>query len=586
MNKPRFYISKTIIHYAVRSKFLLLFSLISTVVLMVLTTMAPLYIKTILDDYLALASTFERNTLIKEVVELLMIYFILTLVAVILRYIVNVVFNLAAMRLELDIRNDAIEKIDRLPVDYYSLEPDGKIVAKITSDSSGVRALYSVVFTIVQSVINLVIVYIGLWFLNEELALYILFITPFVLIWITVFRKKLNVLSVKIRETSSRMTGKLNELVSGALIIQAFNQEEAMLGDYEAMVNTYVTNELKRVKIAVYLGWELLIFLKRVVDAAIIAFFGLLFLRDPSLITAGLIYVYLNYIDRIFQPINQIFNNLNELENALVSAHRVFDFIDEEEDLMILGLESPKEVKGDIRFENITFAYDGINPVLKNIYLHVKPGMTVGVVGHTGSGKSSMMNLLLRFNDYTEGEIYLDDKPIQHYSKQGYREHIGIVLQNPSIFAGTIKSNVTMERDYSDEQVIDILHKVGAEFLLNKFSDGIHSEIKYRGENLSMGEKQLIAFARIMLRNPKILILDEATANIDSETEVLIKEAMKRLVKDRTTFIIAHRLSTIKDADKIVVVDHGKIIDEGTHKALYERCMVYKDIYDSQYLNV
>jgi ATP-binding cassette subfamily B protein len=193
------------------------------------------------------------------------------------------------------------------------------------------------------------------------------------------------------------------------------------------------------------------------------------------------------------------------------------------------------------------------------------------------------MNLLLGYNDYQEGNLLVDGVDIKTYNKTSYRKNLGIVLQTPALFAGTIKSNITMEREYSDEEVINVVKAVGAEYMLSKTEYGINMPISFKGENLSLGEKQLISFARILLRNPKILVLDEATANIDSETETRIKQAMDVVAKGRTTFIIAHRLSTIKDADKIVVLDKGKIVGEGTHQSLYEVCDIYKDMYDSQF---
>ena len=209
----------------------------------------------------------------------------------------------------------------------------------------------------------------------------------------------------------------------------------------------------------------------------------------------------------------------------------------------------------------------------------------IGIVGHTGSGKSSLMNLLLGYNDYQSGMLLVDGVDIKKYNKASYRENIGIVLQTPALFKGTLKSNITMERDYSDEEVINVLKAVGADYMLKKSELGLDMPISFRGENLSLGEKQLISFARILLRNPKIVVLDEATANIDSETELKIKNAMNVIAKGRTTFVIAHRLSTIKNADEIVVLNNGQLVGKGDHLSLYENCPSYKIMYDSQFNN-
>ena len=289
----------------------------------------------------------------------------------------------------------------------------------------------------------------------------------------------------------------------------------------------------------------------------------------------------------MINPINAIFNNLNELEDSMVGATRVYMFIDEANDTRIhTGLEAPNDIKGVVDFKNITFAYVEGKNVLNDVSLHVDAGKTIGIVGHTGSGKSSLMNLLLAYNDNQEGSLMVDGVDIKEYNKASYRKNLGIVLQTPALFAGTIKSNITMEREYSDEDVIRVLKSVGAGYMLEKTEFGINMPISFRGENLSLGEKQLISFARVLLRNPKILVLDEATANIDSDTENKIKHAMDVVSKGRTTFIIAHRLSTIKNADEIIVLDKGKIVGKGTHDTLYSECLEYKDMYDSQFKQI
>jgi ATP-binding cassette subfamily B protein len=330
---------------------------------------------------------------------------------------------------------------------------------------------------------------------------------------------------------------------------------------------------------------ELLSLIKRLAEIGLLMFLGFSSISAFGIsISIGLISAFTENLDKMINPINAIFNMLNELEDSLVGANRVYMFIDEENDTRVTsGSDAPEEIVGKVEFKNIRFAYVDEKYVLDDVSLSIDAGMKVGIVGHTGSGKSSMMNLLLGYNDYQEGNLLVDGVDIKTYNKTSYRKNLGIVLQTPALFAGTIKSNITMEREYSDEEVINVVKAVGAEYMLSKTEYGINMPISFKGENLSLGEKQLISFARILLRNPKILVLDEATANIDSETETRIKQAMDVVAKGRTTFIIAHRLSTIKDADKIVVLDKGKIVGEGTHQSLYEECDIYKDMYDSQF---
>lgn len=567
---------KKTLPYIKREWKLVLITLFLNICIALLTTITPLFTKEILDTYI------PANDM-NMILWLIGAYLLCTIVVVIMRYFGQYLQTLAGMHIEKNLREDAIRKIDYLPVDYFSLEPDGKIVAKITSDSNGVRTFYMTMFSIINALLNIIIVYVGLIVLKPVLGLIILAIVPIILVWITVYRRKVHGYYLDLRETGSRITGKLNELISGALIIQDFNQEENMMNEYKELVNRYNYNDIKANTINIYFGWELLMILKRLAEIGILFFIGYEALGDAG-ITAGLITTFIGYLDRMINPINAIFNNLNELEDSLVAANRVYQFMDEANDTRILdGEEAPDEIKGDVEFKHIRFAYIEDNYVLKDLSLSVPAGKKIGIVGHTGSGKSSLMNLLLGYNDYQEGELLVDGVDIKVYNKASYRKNLGIVLQTPALFAGTIRSNVTMEREYPDDEVIQVIEEVGAGYMLKKGELGLDTPISFRGENLSLGEKQLLSFARILLRKPKILVLDEATANIDSETEIRIKHAMDVVAKGRTTFIIAHRLSTIKDADEIVVLDHGIIVGQGSHTHLYDTCPIYKDMYDSQF---
>ena len=572
---------KKTLPYIKQEKKLFIITIILSIVISILSAVTPFITKRILDVYLP---NYEYNMVAKA----LIVYGVIVFVTVITRYIYQYANQLTGMHIEKTVREKAIRKIDYLPVDYYSLEPDGKIVAKITSDSAGVRVFYTTLFSIFNALLNIIIVYVGVIVLEPRLALLIIVLVPILLLWITVYRKKVHKFYVDLRETGSKITGKLNELITGALIIQDFNQEEEMLDDYRALCKKYIHNERKANTVNIYFGWELLSLIKRTAEVCLLLFLGFQSIEVAEItISVGLVAAFVENLDKMINPVNAIFNNLNELEDSMVGATRVFLFIDEANDTRILdGKEAPKEIAGEVEFKNIRFAYVDDKYVLDDISLHVEAGKKIGIVGHTGSGKSSMMNLLLGYNDYQEGSLLVDGVDIKEYNKASYRKNLGIVLQTPALFAGTIKSNITMERDcYSDEEIINVLKAVGAGYMLEKTDLGINMPISFRGENLSLGEKQLISFARILLRNPKILVLDEATANIDSETEEQIKKAMDVVSKGRTTFIIAHRLSTIKNADEIIVLDQGKIVGRGTHDTLYNNCKHYKDMYDSQFKN-
>ena len=535
-----------------------------------------------------IAKRLDNNTLklfyepsVSPIIQILIIYGGITLVIIILRYTQQIFFLTASMRLTLDIRKDAFNKLNRLPMKYFTTEPSGKIVTKITSDSEGVRGLYQVLFSIITAAISLIMVYIELFKVNWKLSLLTLLATPVILLWMTVYRKVNNKYHHRIREMNSVINASMAQYVDGMAMIQQFNKEEAMTCEYDDLLKTNYRNKMKALKINSVFGGELLLLIQNSLIALIIYYFGRQFLSHEGAITAGTLYLYVTYISKIFEPIREIFVNLNSLEDSFVASSRIFDFLDQEED-KYLGFNERPNFEGDIKFKDINFAYDE-KQVLKDVNIHVKPGQFIGLVGHTGSGKSTLMILLQRFYDLKEGEILIDDINFMEYTKQEVRSNIGYVLQEPALFSGTIKSNITFGINATDEEVEKVLELIGASKFIHDYPNGINTELQYLGSNISTGEKQLISFARILLRNPSILILDEATANIDTETEQLIQNALKVLAKGRTTFVVAHRLSTIRNADNIFVLDDGMVVESGTHDELYNKNGKYRAMYEAQY---
>lgn len=518
---------------------------------------------------------------VNPIARMLILYGILILVSIVLRYCYHVFFLTASMRLTLDIRKDAFEKLNRLPMKYFTSEPSGKVVTKITSDSEGIRGLYEVIFSILTAAIALVMVYIELFKVNWKLSILTLLATPFILLWMTVYRRVNNKYHHRIREMNSIINASMAQYVDGMPIIQQFNKEEKMTEEYDGLLYSNYQNKMKALKINSVFGGELLLVIQNALLALIIFYFGRQYLNASGIITAGALYLYVTYINKIFDPIREIFANLNALEDSFVASSRIFDFLDQEED-KYLGYNERPNFSGDIKFKDINFAYDDAL-VLKDINIHVKSGEFIGLVGHTGSGKSTLMVLLQRFYDLKEGQIFIDDVDFMNYTKQEVRSNIGYVLQEPALFSGTIKSNITFGMEASDSEVEKVLEMIGAKKFVKDYPKGIHTELAYLGGNLSTGEKQLLSFARILLRNPSILILDEATANIDTETEILIQNALKVLAEGRTTFVVAHRLSTIRNADNIFVLDDGRVVESGTHDELYNLNGKYRAMYEAQY---
>ncbi|MCR5349980.1 MAG: ABC transporter ATP-binding protein/permease, partial [Acholeplasmatales bacterium] len=446
------------IPYIKKEKWLFFLTLILCICAAVLNASTSFILKAILDKYLP-------NENFKMVKFAILGYGGIIILVFGFRYLFSFVNTITGMRIEKRIREDAILKINHLPVDYFSLEPDGKIVAKITSDSAGVRIFYTKMFDIFSAIINIIVVYIAIILLKPILGLVTLVIVPILLIWVTVYRKWVHKYFVDQRETGSRITGKLNENIVGTPIIQDFNNEDIILDEYRQLLSHYVKCDRRTARLNNTFGFELLSLLKSLLKIGLLVFLAYQVINKKdfaSALSAGLIGALVDNIDKMITPFSTIFDNLNELEDSMVGATRCYMFIDEKNDSKIFdGKKDIKEIEGNVEFSHVNFGYVENTYVLKDFSLKIDKGQTVGIVGATGAGKSSLMNLLLRYNDYEEGSIKLDDMEIKEYNKQEYRKQLGIVLQTPAIFSGTIKSNVTMEREVSDDEVINALNQVG-----------------------------------------------------------------------------------------------------------------------------
>jgi ATP-binding cassette, subfamily B, multidrug efflux pump len=513
---------------------------------------------------------------------LLAVRFFLQIVFTYIQRISTAMINVNIVR---DARRDAVASLQRMPMTYFESEPSGKIANRIISDVGGMMNLFSTIMNLlVNATLAVIFAYIGMFYLDKNLALLTFIIFPFVYFWLRFFIKKLNKIAVKVNELASMITAQLNEIINGISILQIFNFRKQTEQKFEDLSNDFMNERIKENLVHLSIGWNLIRLLGALVTSVIVLYFGNGYLTISGfVVTAGIIYAYNDYLTRLIEPVGTLFREIGNLEHAMVKTERIFKIIDgDQEDGSYT--EIPR-FKGHVHFDNIWFSYSEGNPVLKGIDLDIKPGEMVGLVGHTGSGKSSLMSLLLRFYDmksYDMGKITVDDIDIQTYSKRTFRTHVGIVLQDPAMFKGTIADNIRFGLDVSDDRIIDILVEIGGKKLLDKLENGIHTMITRGGGNLSVGEKQIISFARAVVHDPAILVMDEATANIDTETESMLQQALEKVKKNRTMIVIAHRLSTIKNADKIVVLENGIKVEEGKHKDLLSKNGVYANIYRSQ----
>ncbi|WNF38640.1 ABC transporter ATP-binding protein [Bacillaceae bacterium IKA-2] len=519
---------------------------------------------------------------IPKLFQLMFIYFGLICIAALLHYGQKYLLQVSANKIIQKMRLDVFAHIQTLPVSYFDRLPAGKIVSRVTNDTEAIRDLYvTVLATFFTSVIYMVGIYIALFLLDAKLALICLVLVPILIVWVKLYRVYASEYNHRIRSVLSEINGMINESIQGIRIIQAFGREKKSNSEFEKLNQEHFSFQSKLLKLNSLTSHNLVGVFRNLAFVALIWYFGGASLGIGSVISLGVLYAFVDYLNRLFQPISQLVNQLAQLEQARVAGERVFELLDE------TGEDVSRKVlpryKGNVRFDDVSFAYTDNNYVLKNISFEAKQGETIALVGHTGSGKSSIMNLLFRFYDHNQGKITIDGIDILKISKQEMREHMGIVLQDPFLFTGTIASNVSLnDLSITRAQVQKAIQDVGADILFNRLEKGLDEPVLEKGSTLSAGERQLISFARALAFNPAILILDEATASVDTETEVIIQSALEVLKQGRTTLIIAHRLSTIKKADQILVLDSGKIVERGNHHQLMEQKGKYYQMYQLQ----
>lgn len=509
-------------------------------------------------------------------------YFVLILIAAFLHYHQSFMLQTSANRIIKKMREDVFAKVHELPIQYFDRLPTGKIVSRITNDTEAIRELYvRVLATFFTSIIYITGIFIALFLLDSSLAFMTLAIIPIIIIWMIVYRKYAGKYNRIIRERLSDINGKINESISGMPVIQAFGREKEVRNEFEQVNKEHFNYNRKLLSLNAMTSFNLLNLLRNVTFVGLIWYFGGGSIGVGTVLTLGVLYAFVDYINRLFEPINGIVNQLAQLEESRIAGERVFKLIDEPGVSLMEG-RVPR-FKGDIEFDHVSFAYENDEYVLNNITFNAGKGETVAFVGHTGSGKSSIMNILFRFYDHQKGNILIDGQNIHSMTKQALREHMAIVLQDPFLFTGTIATNVSMnDPSIGRGEINAALEKVGAGDFIRSLPNGIDEEVKEKGSTFSSGQRQLISFARALVFNPSILILDEATANIDTETEEVIQQALDVVKEGRTSLVIAHRLSTIRNADQIIVLEKGSIVEHGDHESLMDEKGRYYHMYQLQ----
>ncbi|SEI53506.1 ATP-binding cassette, subfamily B, tetracycline resistant protein [Alkalibacterium gilvum] len=543
---------------------------------------APIIAQRVIDNVITPAAR-EGTPITNALIELMAIYFGLLITTVVMRYVSSIYRMRAANGIIKILRDELYTHVQKLPISYFDNLPAGKIVARITNDTESLRQQFYVA-TIGQILINVFYIigaYLAIAFFHQGLALALLVLIPIMYLWNKYYTKYASKYNKKEREYNSDINSKFNESIQGMQIIQAFGQEEKMKDEFEEINDKWYKVMRKYVILDSAFQWTFADFLQRFSLLLLMVYFSTQYINGVLGISVGMLYLFGEYVSRLYEPIKGTIQQIAFVQQAIAAGDRVFELMDMETE------DNPEEAltvsKGRVSFEHVNFGYTKDKHVLKNIDFTAEPGQTVALVGHTGSGKSSIMNLLFRFYDPQSGKIKIDGQETNQFSRQSVRQGMGIVLQDPFLFTGTIYTNITMDNPLiSKETARQALIDVGGLELIEKFDKGLDEPVVEKGSTLSSGQRQLISFARALAFNPKILILDEATSSIDTETEEIIQHAMNVLKKGRTTFIIAHRLSTIQHADQILVLEQGEIIERGKHNELLNEKGVYKEMYEMQ----
>ena len=564
-----------LMRYMLRYKGLSILALLFILMTSIVATAIPLLAQYYIDNYIT-------KNIAKAGLYILIIYFGLFILRVVFTFLGEYYFAKVAHSIVRDLRNDSFANLQKLGMSYFDKTPVGSVVSRLTNDTQAVADMFGTIFSsFLNTILMFVVTLSAMIALSWQLTIYMILFIPVMVGSVYLYQKLSSRLVEISRAKISEMNTKLSESIEGMKIIQAFNQEQRLIDEFGEVNNEHLRYYTKSLKGDSLLLRPAMALFKVLAYGVIVMYFGLTF--ESAGFTAGIIYAFIQYTNQLFNPLIELMQNFSILQTSIISAGRVFTLIDNEEYEPEQKDSDHKISRGDIEFKNVSFSYDGKRDVLKNISFSVKNGESIAFVGATGSGKSSIMNLFLRFYDYDRGEILIDGVNIKDYSSKELRNSVGLVLQDPFLYHGTVESNIKMYNEsLTREDVIEAAKFVDAHNFIDKLEDKYDSLVTERGSTFSSGERQLLTFARTIASKPKILILDEATANIDSETEELIQHSLEKMRKGRTTIAIAHRLSTIQDSNCIYVLDKGEIIESGTHDELIALKGNYYKMYQLQ----
>lgn len=548
---------------------------------MLVNMVVRLTVPILIGDYVVDRAIADRNTT-------LLTYLIIGIAVLYLanymanRYRIKIV-NTLGQKTIYDLRKELFSHVQRLSHNFFDNRSAGSILVRILNDVNSLQELFTNgIINLLMDVMMLVGIVAILFFLSPQLALAVLVILPIMFYISTKLRRNIRRSWQDVRLQKSRLNSHLNESIQGIRITQSFIQEEENTQYFNGVNANNFEKERLAMKKSAYFGP--FVEMSNAVGTVILIAYGSHLIINET-ISVGIFVSFAFYLGMFWEPISRLGQIYNQLLVAMASSERIFEFLDEQPNVDEKADAQPfDDMTGHITFDHVRFSYDDERIALHDISLDIKPGTTVALVGHTGSGKSTIANLISRFYDPTNGRVLIDGHDLRDMKVQSLRSHISVVLQDTFIFSGSIMENIRFGRpEATDEEVMDSAKIVGAHDFIMRLANGYETEVEERGNILSAGERQLLSFARALLANPKILILDEATASIDTEAEMKIQEALRKLLKGRTAIMIAHRLSTIREADNIIVLEHGKILEQGNHNQLIEHEGEYYHLVKSQF---
>jgi ATP-binding cassette subfamily B protein len=554
----------------------IIFGFFLAIISSTLPPLRPLLTKIAIDDYVVPANQVG-------LLEMVFIIVGVMLLGSIIQYSLTYLMQWIGQKVLLDIRLAVFKHIQRFSLRYYDTTPVGRLITRVTNDVEALNELFSsgVVLIIADALLIIAIVCFMLY-TSWKLTIATIIVLPLLFIATTIFRRKVRVVYAQIRTQIARMNSFLNEYITGATTIQLFSRQASMFTTFDDINSTHTKLQLQSV--GYYARFFPVVEMIGSLALSAIIWYAARTIFSKEM-TVGVLIAFMQYSEMFFRPIRDLTEKYNTLQSAMAAAERIFGLLDTENAIEDAPDATPLEKFSEsIEFRNVTFAYDGVNPVLKNLNFTVKKGQTVAIVGATGSGKSSIINLLCRFYDFQEGDILIDGRSIRSIKQESLRARIALVLQDVFLFSRSVGENISLGREYiSNESVRESAEALGASEFIEQLPNGYETQMIERAANLSVGQKQLISFSRALATNPDILILDEATSSIDTETEQLIERSINRLLEGRTSIVIAHRLSTIQRADLIVVLHQGEIREIGTHEQLIGLHGLYSKLHTLQY---